>query len=159
MITSRPGGFHRHLAGLCARPGEGAVAETLADLAERAVEFFRHAMPLGNSLLAEPEMLGLFRLRLAELEVGPRKPLAMLAGYLRAEQDLGRIRPHADPEALAALLLGACFHRAFLDTFLDDSAGDVPRFARSLVNTLLPSLVPGPASGAEADAVCARPPA
>jgi hypothetical protein len=73
-----------------------------------------------------------------------------LAGYLAAEQDLGRIPSGVDVHAAAALLLGACFQRAFLGYFSEPSdgedgedAGDSDRhFAASLVDTLAAGLLP-----------------
>jgi hypothetical protein len=44
-------------------------------------------------------------------------PTSIARGYLRAEQDLGRVRPEADAAAIADLLLGACFQQAFLNHF------------------------------------------
>ena len=52
-----------------------------------------------------------------QLGAGPHKVNDALAGYLRAERDLGRIRAEADVEATADLLLGACFQQAFLTRF------------------------------------------
>jgi AcrR family transcriptional regulator len=137
MLTSRPGGFTQHLADLRSGAGRGDLEQTLTDLAERAVEFFGRAMPVGNALLAEPELLAGYRELLAARGAGPRKPIQALADYLRAERDLGRLRADADPDAAAALLLGARFHAAFLAAFLGDGAGDVQVFARAAVSTLM----------------------
>ncbi len=147
MITSRPGGFPRHLAALRGQAGRLDVEATLVDLAERAVGFFAQAMPVGNALLADPDLLARYRERLAAHGGGPRTAVARLADYLRAERDLGRIRADADPGAAAALLLGACFHTAFLGVFLGDAddekrAADTESFARDTVSTLMHALRP-----------------
>ncbi|MGH6657212.1 MAG: TetR/AcrR family transcriptional regulator [Actinocrinis sp.] len=149
MITSRPGGFPQHLAGLRDQAGTLDVEATLTDLAERAVDFFARAMPVGNALLAEPDLLARYRERLAVRGSGPRTPVTRLADYLRAERDRGRIRQDADPDAAAALLLGACFHTAFLGVFLGDLAAtagergaEVKTFARNTVSTLMLALAP-----------------
>jgi hypothetical protein len=67
-----------------------------------------------------------------------------LAAYLEAEERLGRVREDADPEAAAALVLGACYQRAFFRSYLGE---DVPAegeegFVESIVQTLMPSLSP-----------------
>jgi hypothetical protein len=63
----------------------------------------------------------------------------MLAGYLRAEQQLARLPEDIDPEAGAAMLIGACFHRAFVQQFLGKAPTEREqrRFAKALVKTLL----------------------
>ena len=142
MIMNRPGGFPQHLAGLRGQAGRLDIEATLVDLAVRAVDFFGRAMPVGNALLGDPDLLVRYRRRLDELGAGPRTPIRLLADYLAAERDLGRLRKDADPQAAAALLLGACFQTAFLGVFLGDGAGDVPAFARSAVSSLMPGLAP-----------------
>jgi len=55
------------------------------------------------------------------------------------------VREDADPEVAAAMLLGACFQRAFLRQFLAeevDPEGE-ERFAEDVVGTLMRSLSPG----------------
>ena len=67
-----------------------------------------------------------------------------LASYLEAEKRLGRVRQDADPEAAAAMVLGACYQRAFFRSYLGE---DVPAegeegFVESIGQTLMPSLSP-----------------
>ena len=67
-----------------------------------------------------------------------------LTAYQEAEKRLGRVRKDADPEAEAALILGACYQRAFFRSYLGE---DVPAegeegFVESIVQTLMPSLSP-----------------
>ena len=66
--------------------------------------------------------------------------LLALADYLRAEQRLGGLTGKARPDMLAALLLGACFQRAFLIEFEGEHLADqsADEFARTLVDNLLP---------------------
>ncbi|HVB13936.1 MAG TPA: TetR/AcrR family transcriptional regulator C-terminal domain-containing protein [Candidatus Dormibacteraeota bacterium] len=120
-----------------ATAAEESVEAVLADVAARALAYFRQTMPASNPLLDEPEWLRHRQQRVAQLGAGPRRPAALLAAYLRAEQTLGRIRKDADPEAAAALLLGACFHAAFLTAFLDDETRDPEQFARSIAGVLV----------------------
>jgi hypothetical protein len=67
-----------------------------------------------------------------------------LAAYLDAEKRLGRVRKDADPEVAAAMVLGACYQRAFFRSYLGE---DVPAegedgFVEGIVQTLMPSLSP-----------------
>ena len=147
MITSRPGGLRQHLTDLPAQAGEQSLEQTLTALAECAVDYFTHAMPLGNALFADPELLEQYRRRMIELGVGPRRPMRMFATFLRKEQAAGRVSESADPEAVAAFLLGACFYRSFLDTLLGEGAEETPEFIHDTVSALLPVLEPRGAPG------------
>ena len=67
---------------------------------------------------------------------------AMLAAYLRAEQDLGRLAPGADVATLAPTLLGAS-HLLFAG---GDPSPPGPGTVRRMVTTVLASAVPEPPS-------------
>jgi hypothetical protein len=79
-----------------------------------------------------------------ERNTGPQHVSISLAAYLAAEQKLGRIHPDANPDAGAALLVGACLQHAFLNNFTDtypDEATTV-HFVHTLVATLTRELPP-----------------
>ncbi|MFE5807856.1 TetR/AcrR family transcriptional regulator [Streptomyces sp. NPDC056491] len=105
------------MAALQAEPGEkeGAdgVEQGLTAIARHASLFYADAMPMAASLFAEPALLTRHREGVLEIGAGPHLVLDALAGWLRRELEAGRLRPGADPRAAAALLLGACFQRAF----------------------------------------------
>ncbi|MFG3224550.1 TetR family transcriptional regulator [Kitasatospora sp. NPDC048194] len=109
------------VAELPARAGEGAVREHLEAVVEVAVPFYRQSFPMAGGLLASPELLAAHRRKLDD--AGPHQVSSHLADYLRAEQRLGRVAAGIDPDAAAVLLVGACFHRAFLEVFY---AGEAP---------------------------------
>lgn len=127
------------LTELSADPGERSVHANLAEIATRAALFYESSFPIAASLYADPTLLRRHYRGTQALGTGPRKPVEALAVYLRAERDAGRISAGADPEAAAALLLGACAQRAFLYDF---QAGERPEqplddFASALARTLL----------------------
>ncbi|MDX6741908.1 helix-turn-helix domain-containing protein [Actinocorallia sp. A-T 12471] len=124
------------------RPGEGDLAETLTDLAQAYLDFYQRSFPMFGALLADPERMAAHRVALARHGGGPERPAAGLAAYLRAEQRHGRVSAFADPDAAAALLVGACFHRAFLRYYAEGpDASPAPRsFAEALAASLLNSL-------------------
>ncbi|MFF2806490.1 TetR/AcrR family transcriptional regulator [Streptomyces sp. NPDC058000] len=139
------------LAELPDRAGdERGPAGHLAEVALAAVRFYRRSFPIAASLFASPELLATHRRKLDELgAIGPHNAGRQLAVYLEAEQKLGRVSAAADPHAAANLLIGACFHRAFLDLFFD---GEAPagvlrpegeeEFAAETVRALLGGLTP-----------------
>jgi AcrR family transcriptional regulator len=128
------------LARLPDQAGQGAVAERLEEVANQAIRFYQRQIPMLASLFAEPALLARHRQELAAAGAGPQRANQALAAYLAAERELGRIDASVDPEAGAAMLLGACFQRAFLSAFNGQPipAAERARLAASLVTTLLP---------------------
>lgn len=101
------------LATLPARAGTGSVREHLVEVVELAVRFYDGGMAIGSSMLADPVLVERQREWLRARGGGPHTANALLAAYLRAEQAAGRVAADADADGAAALLLGACYQRAF----------------------------------------------
>lgn len=117
------------------RVGQGEVTETLKEIAEAAITFYRHGFPMAASLFADPKLLTAYREVLRARDAGPQHVSRAVAAYLAAEQQAGRIQPTADPAAAAALLVGACLQHAFLGHFTDQPDDDA-HIATTLVTTL-----------------------
>ena len=66
--------FIEMLSHLPGRAGDGTVEDNLTDLARNALRLYRDMLPLGSSLFADPELLGRFRVMLAERRGGPQRP-------------------------------------------------------------------------------------
>ncbi|KUL46520.1 TetR family transcriptional regulator [Streptomyces sp. NRRL F-4489] len=125
VLHERVPQFSEALAELPERAGDDrGPAGHLREVALAALRFYRRSFPIAASLFASPELLATHRRKLDELGgVGPQNAAQHLAAYLAAEQELGRVAATADPYAAANLLIGACFHRAFLDLFF---GGEMP---------------------------------
>ncbi|GHE62774.1 TetR/AcrR family transcriptional regulator [Streptomyces vinaceus] len=116
---------------------ERSVEEGLAAIARHASLFYADAVPMAASLFAEPALLTRHREGVQEIGTGPHVVRDALAGRLRRELERGRLRPDADPEAAAALLLGACFQRAFFLHFSGAHVvAPVDEFAPAVARTL-----------------------
>ena len=149
VLHERAPGLSEALAQLPARAGQGEVAGHLREVTRAAVQFYRRTFPMAGSLFASPDLLVAHRRKLDLDRAGPQQAPLRLAAYLRAEQELGRISPTIDPDAAATLLVGACFHRAFLELFF---APDPPEgalrpageddFAERTVRALLDGIAP-----------------
>jgi AcrR family transcriptional regulator len=135
LALSRVARVARQADGLLAAAGTGTVAGNLTA-----------ALPS----LFTPESLAFIRLVIARDELrarlraatGSRIPLlsestAMVAGYLTAERDLGRIATAADIATLAPTLIGAA-HLLFADA---DGGGPDPAAVASVVSTVLAGAV------------------
>lgn len=118
-------------------PSDRPVRDQLTEVARLAIDFYARGVPIAASLFSEPGLLARHRQRLAAQNAGPRNAIHLLARYLRAEQGAGRIAS-INPDAAAALLLGACFQHAFLAVFLDEPVD--ANAAHDLVDTLLAGL-------------------
>jgi AcrR family transcriptional regulator len=140
VMAERMPAFITAMKDLPARVGRGHVGRTLEGIALGALAFYGEVAPMGASLFSEPELLARHREALRRERAGPHLALEKLSTYLRAEQNLGRLPKLLDADAVAALLLGACFQRAFIQRFsgVQPSAHEEKRFVRRLIRTLLP---------------------
>nr|WP_314172200.1 helix-turn-helix domain-containing protein [Streptomyces sp. DSM 40971] len=126
-------------------PAARSVEQNLVEIARRAALFYERSFPIAASLFAEPKLLQRHDEAMRSLGTGPHKPVEALAGYLRAEREAGRIRAGADPEAAAALLLGACNQRAILLNIgggAEEGQQPLEDFAAGVVRTLLAGIAP-----------------
>lgn len=126
------------------RVGQGAVSGTLAEVAALALAFFAETVPIAAPVMAEPALLASHAAAVRRQGGGPDTPNMALAAYLRAEQELGRVRGDASPDAAAAMLFGACFQRVFFRLFLaaDPDPGQDQRFAAEIAQVLMAGLEP-----------------
>ena len=102
-------------------PGSGDVAANLRAYLDHGLALHRAILPAFTGLLGQPAVLA----RFANGDQGGDWR-DLLADYLRAERDLGRIAATADVDAAVALVAGVC-HEAVLSTmFPHAAASQVP---------------------------------
>jgi AcrR family transcriptional regulator len=144
VLVERIPSFLALVEGLPARVGRGTVRGTLEEVASTALAFYGEIVPMAASIFSEPGLLARHREGIHERGAGPRMVNEALAAYLDAEKRLGRVREDADPEAAAAMLLGACYQRAFFRSYLGEAvpAEGEQGFVEGIVHTLLRSLSP-----------------
>lgn len=145
--------FVADLAHLPERAGQGSVRDNLVDLVTRAVPFFRHGAPMLGSLFAEPDLLRRHREGMGRHGAGPLNVNRGVAAYLAAERRLGRVPEDTDPDASAALLVGACFQRGYFEAFSEGGEDFPPleRFADDVVAASGLAVEPGSAAGPAAE--------
>ena len=126
------------------RAGRETVGGVLEEVAGAALAFYGESFPMSVSVFSEPGLLARHREEVKRRGAGPRKANEALAAYLEAERGLGRVREGADPEAAAAMLLGACFQRAFFGSYSDEGTAPAQdeRFVADVVGTLMRGLSP-----------------
>ena len=105
------------LAELTSDRDDRSITECLSAIAAQAARFYESTFAIGASLFAEPSLLRHHREAIRSLGTGPNRPVEAVADYLRTEQKSKRLRADADPQAAAALLMGACYHRAFFTRY------------------------------------------
>jgi AcrR family transcriptional regulator len=119
--------------------GTGTVAGHLHDFVDRAVALHAAVLPAFTGLLTQPGVLARFTVLSAPADRDTWLR-GQIAGYLRAEQRLGRIAPDARVDAAAAMITGACHDLVLPHLFGGAHTGPVeppPRFATDLVTTVL----------------------
>ncbi len=124
------------------------LAARLTAFARGAVEFYQASFPISASVFSEPDLLAAHHAAVTRQGAGPHMPVQALARYLRTQQEHGSVRPGADCDAAASLLLGSCFQYAFLRCFAQlppDPEADAAH-AGAIVTTLLAGLACRPAS-------------
>jgi AcrR family transcriptional regulator len=142
VLTERLPSFVGIIQELPRRAGREALGGVLEEVAGAALAFYGESFPMSVSVFSEPGLLARHREEMRRMGAGPEKANEALAAYLEAERDLGRVREDADPEAAAAMLLGACFQRAFLTSFSGEDVipaqeeGFVAGIARTLTRSL-----------------------
>lgn len=129
--------IRRALIALADQAGTGELRDLLARFTRTALDFYIASFPIAVSVFSSRELLEAHRTAMRERGAGPRHPIDGLIDYLRAERDLGRIRAETDVEAMAFLLLGACFQQAFLVNFSGEKPADLDALSASLADTLL----------------------
>jgi AcrR family transcriptional regulator len=132
------------LAALPGQAGTGSVRERLAEVVEVGVRFYEAGLAIGSSMLGDPELVRRHREWMVSHDVGPQLANRMLADYLRAEQQAGRVAAGVDADAAAALLLGASYQRAFMLRLMGEQRLSPPpaEFAHSVVDAALRGLDP-----------------
>jgi AcrR family transcriptional regulator len=139
------------------RAGQGSVQKNLEEIALAAIRFSDRLIPLAASLLADARLLARHRQVVHDTGRGPKDVFDLIAAYISEEQRLGRINPDAVPLVVPALLVGPCFHWAFVRqvggknllpmTDQEFAARLVATLTRGLSCEALPSRAhPGPAA-------------
>ncbi|RKN39431.1 TetR/AcrR family transcriptional regulator [Micromonospora endolithica] len=124
--------------------GGGPVAANLRTYLTRALALHAAILPAFTGLLHQPAVLAHFARLPSPISGGTVR--AELAGYLRAEQRLGRVAPHARPDAVAALVVGVC-HDLVLGHLLAPGAVAPVELSDAFIDDLVATLLHGVAPG------------
>jgi AcrR family transcriptional regulator len=145
VVLHQLGDFPEVLQSLPLQVGQNTVEKNLGRVLESAYAFHHRIAPLVCSLFADQELLGRVRGMMHERSMGPARTTSVIAAYLRAEQQLGRVLPAAAPETIADLMIAVSFNTALRDHFFfGGSGGDVKahRQLREAVRALVVGLGP-----------------
>ncbi|MFF0726929.1 TetR/AcrR family transcriptional regulator [Streptomyces sp. NPDC004134] len=127
--------------------GEGTVEENLRVFVDRGLAVLARLLPAFAGLLGQPKVLVLFHGPGFHPDDGGGALRAVLAGYLRAEQELGRIAADASTEAAATMIMGACHELILPRVFAPGPQEPMtvrPGFTGDLVTTVLRGIAPVP---------------
>ena len=145
VVLHQLGDFPDVLQSLPLQVGQNAVEKNLDRVLASAFAFHYRIAPLVCSLFADQELLGRVRSMMRERSMGPARTTSVIAAYLRAEQQLGRVTPAAVPETVADLMLAVSFNTALRDHFFHggtEGEAKVQRQLREAVRALVVGLGP-----------------
>jgi AcrR family transcriptional regulator len=139
LVLDRIGRLDAEAASLRAAAGAGTLVANLADALTSL--FHSVAVAIVALITFRDELRA--RLRAARARAGVpllTEAVGMIAGYLTAERELGRLAPDADADTLASTLIGAG-HLLFADR---DAGPPAPEAVRTMVSTVLAGAVTRP---------------
>jgi AcrR family transcriptional regulator len=96
--------------------GSGEVSAGLTPIVNAALRFFESVLPVAVAVFADASLLAKHREAMQGRKGGPHHMARTIAGYIEAEQRLGRVDPEAQPLSLAVQLLGTCFFWVFIQS-------------------------------------------
>lgn len=119
--------------------GHGSPHQNLVKALAGINKFHQRIVPATAGLFAEPELLVAYRRSLRRQGKGPHLSTQVLADYIRAEQEQGRISPQVDANLAACLMMSASFYRAFVGQFFGVSMQPAwNQLTNQLVATIAP---------------------
>lgn len=132
-------------------PGTLPILTSLERIAQAALHYYEKMVPLVTAFFADTDLLASHRKLMQDIDGGPQRIHERVAGYVRQEQQLGRIDAGQEPLSIAWLLLGPCFQYVFTRNFLgnDPFALTDEQFIANLVRTLAVGLLPASRNGQE----------
>jgi AcrR family transcriptional regulator len=87
--------------------------QVLTDIGLALEAFFDQAMPVFSTMQSDAKLRAAFAARLTEGDRGPHRGVQLVGGYLQALKRAGRGHLDADGDALALMLVGSAFLRAW----------------------------------------------
>jgi len=153
VFFSLAGDMVDELRRLPERAGHGTLRENLDYLFGLVGGMQEQLSPLMASMWADPEIAESFAAHVREHDLAgfePAGPVSMAAAYIRAEQELGRIRADVDPREAAAVVVAVPFARGVERTLNArfPAPGEFPAPAESALDILARGLEPVPGDGA-----------
>jgi AcrR family transcriptional regulator len=119
-------------------PGSATVAQNLHGYAEAMLALHGRLLPTIAGLVSEPVLMHRFVEAIHGVPFGPQHNQHRMAGYIAAEQALGRIAADVDPQATSVLVTGAALVLVIANHVLPADARPAPAAQLSgIVETLM----------------------
>ncbi|MBV9228537.1 MAG: TetR/AcrR family transcriptional regulator [Chloroflexi bacterium] len=126
------------------RVGTRTISANLEEIALAVINYYEQLIPMTVSFFADTELLARHRAWMHEQGTGPQRLHERVAGYIAAEQYIGRLNEAVNPLNIAILLLGSCFQYAFNRYFMGENPFEMTdqQFVTGLVQTLTEGISP-----------------
>jgi AcrR family transcriptional regulator len=105
------------------------LVDVLGRIGDKLEGFLDQVFPVVVAAQSDPELHAALTDYMREHDLGPHRGVRGLGGYLKAEQDAGRLEPEIDTDAAALMLIGACFIRVAQSQLYGD-VGKLPSLER-----------------------------
>jgi AcrR family transcriptional regulator len=144
LVLERLPSIRDIFAELARGPDGAALSERLSAAMVALIDFYGRAQPIVGGVLSDPKLLKLSRKRFIDTDEGPHRAHEKLTGFLKSEQQSGRLRKEVSAEVIASVLIGACTEFAVITQLTGRTPGDLDKqeYARALIATLSPALFP-----------------
>jgi AcrR family transcriptional regulator len=120
-------------------PGTGTVEDNLKAYAVASLDLVAETLPVVSGLLSEPALLHRFIAAIHTEPFGPHRMRQPIAGYLAAEQRLGRLGDF-DVDAAVALVMGPAIMLGATEVMSGTPRPELAEQFRRIVHTLLTGL-------------------
>jgi AcrR family transcriptional regulator len=134
--------YFEDLLRLPEKAGEATVEANLVPWVRELLSLMRENQPIFFALMGDRNVFARFKERLRERETGPVALYRAADAYVRAEQNLGRIRAEVEPGIAAAILIGAIRDQVVAHALAGTQSLPPERFAQELVRTVVFGLAP-----------------
>ncbi len=143
-LMERLPNFIESIVALVHSAGEGEVEDNLRELLTTSLPFYTEALTMGASILADPRLHKQLQFELEQRRGGPHMGNVLLVQYLRAEQQLGRVREDAALDSISYMLLGGVYQYAYWRVYMgrDAEMPDADELIDGMLATVMPALKP-----------------
>jgi AcrR family transcriptional regulator len=114
--------FQSFASGFSGRAVAVSMEAGLQEFTSALAVFWERILPLLSAVQSDAELRVSFQKRVNKLDLGPHRGVRLIAGFLSAQQEAGRVHADVVAEEAAMLICGACYLTGFQKHMLGPGA-------------------------------------